>query len=101
MIIITTRAEIKPARWQEALNWSKGLSATVKNEPYCTSFHFYMDKLKEHTLFVFEEWIDESAFMQHIESDAMQEFLAYLMQVTVDNDLEIKRYDFHETRQII
>ncbi|GER90624.1 hypothetical protein KDW_47860 [Dictyobacter vulcani] len=92
MIVIAGKATIKPEKWDEAVQKAQQMSITSEAETGCRSYRFYVEPTDRNTFFIFEQWDNAEALMQHFQSPHFQEFGVYLESI-LTNAMDIKRYE--------
>ncbi|GCE30941.1 hypothetical protein KDA_64250 [Dictyobacter alpinus] len=92
MIVIAGKATIKPEYWDEAMQQAQQMSAQSASEPGCHSYRFYVEPTDRNTFFIFEQWDNAEALLQHFHSAHFQAFGAYLQSILTSN-MDIKRYE--------
>ncbi|MBA2679009.1 MAG: antibiotic biosynthesis monooxygenase [Ktedonobacteraceae bacterium] len=92
MIVIAGKATIRPEHWDQAVQQTQQMSAKSEAEPGCRSYRFYVELTNRNTFFIFEEWDNAEALMNHFQSTHYQEFGTFLASVLAAPP-DIQRYE--------
>jgi quinol monooxygenase YgiN len=78
MVVGTLRIPLIPARRSTVLEVLRSIEGPVVAQPGCAGFHIYEEQSPESALVLVERWETESAFEEHIRSEAYRRVLAAL-----------------------
>ena len=100
MIIVTGEvrfAEGEIGRLKEAM--AKNIAAT-RAEPGCARYHYGIDLLDPNRIVVSEEWSDETALDEHMQSPHMAEFMAAFGAAKIEY-AAIHGYEAHYLKTVV
>src|SRR5438876_541216 len=92
MIVVAGSVMVQPEKREMAAAAAVKMVAATKQEPGCLKYDIYSDLNDPNHFFVFEEWENDAALMDHFKSRHMAEFAAVLGEVLAAPP-EVTRYE--------
>src|SRR5512145_3354054 len=74
MLVVAGRVQVKAELRADAVRVALEMARATQAEAGCRSYRFYSDLEDPNTFFIFEEWEDEAALMQHFTTPHMAAF---------------------------